>query len=198
MSGAVVARLARNCLICALYPEPRQEVNEAIWDGETRKANYRVSGARAYEHATDEAIDKKVVTRHADHIERSWRHASMNDPAAATEEAVFSADYESVVDRAAALGMQAMDHLEREMELGLVDAREMLGVAKMGVTARAQQRATEVDASKPQVIITAVMALASGHLRELPESEAIETYDPAPLLKTVKDERLRLEERARG
>ena len=193
-----VSRLNDNCLICQLYDEQRQEVNAAIWDGTTRRSNYRAAGQRAYEHATDEVIDRKVVTRHADHIERSWRAASMSDPAAPAEMPVFASDYESVVDKAAALGVVAMTALELEMIAGKIEPREMLGIAKMGVTARAQQRSNEVESSKPQVMLMAVFGLASGHLRELSESEAVEVYDEKDLLKTVKDERTMLEARARG
>jgi len=193
-----VSRINANCLICALYPEQRQEVNAVIWDGKVRSPSYRAAGQRAYEHATDTTIDRKVITRHADHIEDSWRDATTDDPAAPKEEPVFAPDYEAITDRAAALGAQAMDHIELELAAGNIEPRELLGIAKMGVTARAQQRATEVDASKPQVMLMAVFGLASGHLKELPESEAIEVYDEGALLKTVQDERKMLEARARG
>lgn len=198
MNHLVAPPPPRSCLVCALPPEQRQEVNAAIWQGRKRVPDYIVAGARTFTQLSGRRIDRKVITRHADHLEATWRTATASDPATRRESPVFPIDYESMVDRAADLGMQAMKHLELRIAAGDLGDRELLGVAKMGVTARAQQRATEVDASKPQVMLMAVFGLASGHLAQLPETEAIEVFEEGELIRGVRDERRLLEERARG
>ena len=159
---------------------------------------YIVAGKRAFDAISAPPIDRKVIIRHAEHIEASMRAATPADPAAGREEPVFATDYDSVVEKAAALGMGAMAQLEIDMAAGTIGAREMVAIAKMGVTARAQQRATEIDSKRPQVLLMGIFGLASGHLAQFPESEAIEVYDEATLALEVREQRKLLEARARG
>jgi hypothetical protein len=197
--SVMVARPKRDrCLVCALPTAARQEVNAAIWDGRKRRRSYLVGAARVYAEHAEKPCDRKTFMRHADHIEKTWRAATATDPAGRGEEPVVPPDYESLVDKAALVGMSAMSAIEKRLLDGELGDRELVGVAKMGVMARAQQRANEVESSKPQVMLMAVFGLASGHLRQLPETEAIDVFDEADLLTAVRSERALLEERARG
>lgn len=194
----MVVRKSPRCIVCSLPLKDRQEVNAAIWQGTQRVTNYVVAGKRAYDAVADSPCDRKVIMRHADHVERSMREATPEDPAAGREEPVFPTDYESLVDKAAAVGMGAMAQLEAQLAEGLIAPRELVALAKMGVTARAQQRAAEIDSKRPQVLLMGIFGLASGHLAQLPESEAIETFDEATLRLEVREQRRLLEERARN
>jgi hypothetical protein len=200
VSKLLVARpTPKSCRVCALPAAKRQEVNAAIWQGDKRVAAYIVAGKRAFEAASGGPINSKTITRHALHIEASMRAASVADPATSREEPVFKTDYETVVERAATVGMKAMTELERMVVEGEVGTRELVAIAKMGVTARAQQRATEVDAKRPQVLLMGIFGLASGHLAQLPESEAVgEVIEESALRLEVQQERKLLEARARG
>ena len=195
---AVPVLTGRGCIVCSLPHDQRTEVNAAIWQGRKRVADYIAAGHRTFAQVAGRTCDRKTITRHADHIEATWREASVDDPATRREAPVFPTDYESMVDRAAILGMQAMSHLELRIATGELGDRELLGVAKMGVMSRAQQRATEVDASRPQVMLMAVFGLASGHLAHLPETEAITVIEEGSLRANVSEQRRLLEERARG
>jgi hypothetical protein len=199
VKGIVVARPSRRpCLVCALPTEKRQEVNAAIWDGKQRRLRYRAAGKRVYEAITRERIEVKSITRHAEHIEAAWREATPDDPMSGREQPVFATDYESLTERAALAGAHAMNQLEARVLDGSLGDRELLGVAKMGLGARQQQRQLENDSKRPQIMLTAIFGMASGHIRELPEAEAHEVFDESQLKEAVQAERLLLTERARG
>lgn len=188
----------KGCLVCSLPPEKRREVNAAIWQGKSRVRDYIAAGHRVYTEMAGKPCDRKVITRHAEHIEATWRKATVEDPPTRREDAVFPTDYETIVDTAARVGMKAMLELERKLEEDGIESRELVGIAKMGVVARAQQRASEIDAKRPHIMLTAVFGLASGHLAQLPETEAVEVFEEGALLAQVREERKLLEERARG
>lgn len=201
MSGVLVARPKRGrlgaCRVCALSREQRQEVNEAIWDGTTRRSKYREAGKRVFEALSGESINVKAITRHAEHIEDSWREATVDDPAAGREEPVFQTDYESLTERAAAAGARAMSALERRIAEGGIGDRELVGVAKLGLEARQKQRALEQQKERPEIALLAIIGLASGHLQPPPE-QVTEVIDVSTLKEEVQAQRRQLEARAGG
>jgi hypothetical protein len=194
VSGVVVARPKTDCKVCQLKPEQRQEVNAAVWDGTARRPRYREAGKRAYE-SFGGTINVKAITRHADHTEDGWREATPDDPAAGRERPVFASDYESLTERAAIAGAQALNTLEQRVALGEIDNRELLGLAKLGLGARQKQEELRAASNRPEIALTAIIGIASGHV-QLPESEVIEVVDPQELKATVQEERRLLEARA--
>lgn len=195
MSGGVpVFRLKRDCKVCALEPGPRAEVNAAIWQGRERVRDYRRAGCRAYE-AGGGTIDPKAITRHAEHVEESWRTATVDDPAAGRERPVFPNDYESLTDKAAVIGASALDAIERRIATGELPARELLNAAKLGLGARQKQKELEQGQRRPEIALLAIIGLASGHV-QLPEAEVIEVVDPEALKAQVQEERRLLEARS--
>ena len=191
-----VARRRSKCKVCQLPPEQRQEVNAAIWDGSARQRFYRDQGKRAYE-GFGGTINVKAITRHAEHVERDWREVSEERPALRTETPVFPDDYESLTDAAAAAGARALGQLADRAELGTLDDREMLGLAKLGLGARQKQRELEQDKNRPQVGLVALFGLSTGHVR-VPEGEVIEGVSTEALRATVHEERVLLEARSVG
>lgn len=187
---------AGSCLVCDLPTEDRQAVNAAIWQGDTAVRFYIQAGHRAFEAQTQRSCDRKVIIRHRAHTEASWRAVTTNDPIARGEEQVFPSDYESLVDRAASVGASALEELGGKVKS--LAARELLGVARMGLEARSKQRALEQDKNRPELQVTAIFAMASGHIREedIPEGQVVEVTDPRELKATVQAERKLLEERA--
>lgn len=193
-NGVVVARPKSGCKVCALPIEKRQEVNAAVWDGRARRPKYREAGKRAFESFGD-TINVKAITRHADHVEDGWREATPDDPAAGRERAVFPSDYESLTERAALAGAQALNQLEQRVIAGEVEDRELLGLAKLGLGARQKQEELRAASKRPEIALMAIIGIASGHV-EMPESEVIEVVDPQTLTETVREERRLLEARA--
>ena len=79
------ARKKGDCIICQAPDPIWVAVNVAIWhEGSViRTANYRAAGARAAGQVARTVpgadryseLDPKTITRHADHIEDSWRRS---------------------------------------------------------------------------------------------------------------------------
>lgn len=189
----------QSCRVCSLTVEALQVVNAAIWDGTTERVrNYRERGVEAYQLITGDTMEVRSITRHAEHIEATWFDPSEGRPARHNEVEVFPADYESLVDTAANLSARAMGKLTEKVDTNALTNTELLQAAKIGVSARGQQEATKVASKQPQIQLTAIFGLASGHLADLPESEAIDVTPERELLDAVHEERRALEEHARG
>lgn len=204
MRQVVVAHRARDCKVCALPPAQLAEVNAAIWPevGEkARSKDYRLAGVRVCA-AYDLDVDPKTITRHAIHIERSWHRSSPNSKPGAGEIAVFPTDYQSIVTQAATIGAQAMGKIAERIED--LEPRELVAVAKLGVTASTNRealrmRAQEVD--QAATIVQALMGFASGHLTEADLPSDVEVIDVTPkevLLAEVQAERAALKRLAAG
>jgi len=193
------SRNGQRCRVCQLGDESLQVINAAIWDGtDVRTPNYRARGQEAFKLLTGRDIDVRTIAAHADHIEAGWRRPTKEDPQRYNEVDVFPSDYESLTDASAALGAKAINTLDRKIDRGTLSDRELVAVAKMGVSARSEQRRAEIASKQPQVQLTAIFGLASGHLAQLPESEAIDVTPERELRDEVHAEKRRLEAHARG
>jgi hypothetical protein len=187
------------CLICQLPEVALQAVNAAIWDGTTvRVRNYRARGREAYMLTTGTPCDVKTVTAHAEHVESTWHVPTPSQPARSNEVQVFPDDYESLVDASARLSAVAMSKLAEKIQKDELGDRELLGAAKLGVGARVQQESIRSASKQPAIQLTAIFGLASGHLVQLPESEAIDVTPERDLLDAVRAEKAALEAHARG
>lgn len=200
----VVAQRARDCKVCALPPDQLAEVNAAIWPEAGEKAR-----ARGYRYAAvrvcatyDLSVEAKTITRHALHIEKSWHRASNRSKPGPGEITVFPTDYQSIATQAASLGAQAMGQIEKRIPE--LEPRELVAVAKLGVTAATNRealrmRAQEVD--QAATIVQALMGFASGHLTEADLPSDVEVIDVTPkevLLAEVQAERAALKRLAAG
>ncbi len=191
-------RMAR-CKVCSLPLEARQQVNEAIWAGtQTRVRNYRQAGVAVFEIYTPDPIESKAITRHADHIEKSWRLVDGRSPPSSSEETVFASDYVSLVDQAADVSVQALQEVGKRVAKGDMVDRDLISAAKLGVQARSAQEKNKQAEKQNDIDIMAIFGMASGHLAELPEGEAIVVTPEGELLEEVHNERRRLEQNARG
>lgn len=191
----VVAARSSTCRICkGLRPDAVAEVNAAIWPEPgvaARFRDYRTSAVRvAAAHGLE--VEVKSVSRHAQHIERSWHVVDAKSPAKPGELPVFKTDFNSMVDRAATLGAKAMDALDSQMPT--LDPKELVAVAKLGVGASVTReslrlKAQEVD--QQSQIIAALGALSSGHISQgdIPETEVIDVTPVEVLLDEVAQER---------
>ena len=193
-------RSGHGCVICDLTDEEMQRINAEVWDGVgQRTRGYRARGQSAYYTITGKQLDAKTVTRHADHIEDTWRDVTPNAPAAAAEVPIFASDYKSITERAANLGVYAMTKLEQQVGRDRVEPRELIMMAKMGVTARANEEANRVAESRPTTNVSLIFGLAGGHLRgEFPEHEAIDVTPERELLDEIAAERQALAGAATG
>lgn len=183
------------CLVCSLPADQWAEVNAAIWDAQERRPDYRVAAQRACAVFGLDVKDLKSITNHAEHVERSW-HSGVQYPPTARERAVFPNDYASVTERAARLGVDAMEAISRRLE-GM-DNRDLIAVAKIGMGARQHQASLESkDRRSNKVEVTAIFGFVSGHM-DIPEVEARDVTPVGELRGTFEDERRLLEERAAG
>jgi hypothetical protein len=214
---AVVAPLKRGatgCSVCAEPLEVVQQINAAIWTPEReRRRNYRTAALAVYakqgkcdddlcirtlddgEH--DRHLDPKTVTRHAEHVEVSWRVATAERLPSGREKPVFPIDYDSVTDAAAEVGVRAMQYLSARIELGEVEDRDLVAAAKLGVGAVATRAKIESAQRNPQIGVLALMGVVSGHL-EAPPGEVVDVTPLDELMSGLQAERAELEALAQG
>lgn len=191
----IVAVKNPKCMVCRNQsPECAEAVNEAIWQGreptkENRGRGYTSRGQRAFA-AFDAHADRRTISYHATHIERSHHDAKPSDPMLAHERPVYPVDFESVTDKAALIGMRAMDVLEDKIERGHLDAKELTVLASLGVRSVMGRKTAEKGARNQNVTINAILGVASGHLT--PQLSAYATiegeYTEADLIAKVEEE----------
>jgi hypothetical protein len=140
-------------------------INIAVWDDDVRNAAY-LERALAVVRANPVsiALTKGKITRHAEHTEASWRRVLNPRSLVGRERTVFPIDYESVTDRAAGLGMAAMEQIEARVGSGEMADRELVGVAKLGVAAVAEREKSRQRANDPHQTVLAIFGITSGHL----------------------------------
>lgn len=193
--------------MCALPDEIVQQVNAAIWNSDRlRKPAYRANACRVLElhdakgRKGDNEIDPKVITRHAEHIERSWRFADVGNPPSGTEKPVMPPTFDQYVDKAMSVGDLALEALKTRIETGDVEDKDLIGAAKLGAgTAVARQRASEKpqDGLNAGVMVNVLFGVASGHLAA-PEGEMKVVAPVSELRNEFEEERRALVAHARG
>ena len=176
----IVAPRKRACSVCRdLTAEAAAEVNAAIWPEPgvaVRARDYRVAGQRA---ALAQGLDveAKTITRHADHIEASWREPTPKKPAGPREPRVFPTDFQSITTFAVEKGMEALERIgERIPEM---DDRDLISVARMGQSASTQREALRLrqqETETAQGLLAAMFGLGAGLLSDadIPEAEVID------------------------
>lgn len=193
---AMVAPRASDCRICReLTPIQAAEVNAAIWPEPgiaLRSRGYRVQATRAAAVYGCE-VEVKTITRHAEHIEHSWRKLTNGSPPPTSgERPVFPTDFQSVATRYAGLGMAAADAIEER--LPELEPRELVQVARMGLsaaTAREAMRLKAQEVDTAQGMLAAIFGLAGDHLSEgdIPDTEVIDVTPVEVLHAEIEEER---------
>ncbi len=200
----IVAQRSRMCRICTALPaEAVADVNATIWPepgASVRARNYRMDATRAAA-AHGLEIEAKTVSRHARHVEASWHKVTAVMPAAPGEVPVFPVDYASMADQAAQVGAHAMKRIGER--IGVMDDRELVAVAKMGVTTATQREALRMKAQEVDqngAILRALMGTASGLIdpADLPDVEVIDVTPVGDLLDVISQEREALKRLAAG
>lgn len=173
------APLKGDCVICQA-PEPiRVAVNAAIWPhGEAvRAADYRAAGVRAAGQLAQTIpdaeryhdLDPKTITRHADHVEGSWREVTPGRPLG-YDEVPVATDFASVVEAGTRLGMKAMAGLESLIDVdpiafAALRTKEAIAVAKLGVGSSGMRETSRLKRNQQAIDVMAIFASSSGHVR---------------------------------
>ena len=162
---ALVAALHPACRVCRLDEEARLAANDAVWrDGTAaRVRNYR---ARAVKALLDLGVrlEVKAIARHATHVERSWRTITPDAPARAIEVPVFAPDVDSLADRAGMLGHSALSDLERRIAAGVMEDKDVIAVAKLGVGAAVAREKLVARRREADINVAAIFGIVSGHV----------------------------------
>lgn len=176
------------CLICTFPVELIQKVNAVIWDGQRkRQRGYRETARRLLAH-NDRDVQVRAIATHADHTEQTWRNVDSQHPATGREIPVYDTSFESVTDKVASLGMLAVDQLQKRVQTGDIDSRDLVGVARMGVGAVVERRKADDRSKRPQLTIQAIFASQAGFV-PLPEGEVINVTPIAELQAEFEAER---------
>ncbi len=199
------APLKGDCLICQA-PEPtRVAINAAIWpgDGIMRSATYRADGMRT---ARDSGVprlatcDPKTITRHADHIEESWREVRPTDQWRQGEVPVTT-DFAGVMDSNTRVGMKATALIERLLDehgevMAVMQPKFVLDVAaKLGMRAAETREASRLKRNQQAIDVAAIFGLGSGHFAT-PREPGEQEGDVVDLRDELDVERKLLAERA--
>jgi len=196
-----------DCIICQA-PEPiRVAVNVAIWhEGSViRTANYRAAGVRAASQvamtvpAADRysELDPKTITRHADHIEDSWREVTAGDRLE-PDELPVAHEFGDVTAAASELGMLAMGGLRtvvaRDPEsFAALRPKEAIALAKVGVVAAGARETSRLKRNQQRIDVMAIFALSAGFVDRGDSAAAEDRATVEELRAEVAAERLALE-----
>lgn len=185
------------CRICQFAPSLVARINAAIWPegGLPRATDYAKAGARVCAEDGINDIGYRSFAGHAEHIEHSWRLADSATRSTGRERPVFATDFVSVTDKAAALGMAAMEALEGQIDSGLVEARDLIGAARMGVAAVDARQKSQDRQRGTTLIAEAIFGVVSGHLSE-PEGEVRNVTPVYELVDELTEQRRLLTARA--
>lgn len=192
-----------SCKICQAPENVRAAIHEAIWDDDgVRNVDYRARGVRAAEQLGFE-VEIKTITRHAEHVEESWREITVGDRVG-PDERVIVTDFDAVMEQGARVGSKALALVEEVLDRGgpalaMIDPKFVLDAAKLGggmVVSREQAR---LKGAKLQVDVAALFAASAGHLRNRSEGTSPDTERSVEEMKaTVAAERALLAARASG
>jgi hypothetical protein len=165
MRELLVAPLSPSCRICQLDEDARNAANDAIWkDGsKERVRQYRAAAVKALLDLSF-TVDPKTVGRHADHIERSWRTATPAAPPRALEVPIWTPSVDSLAERAGMLGHAAMSDLERRVSAGIMEDKDVIAVAKLGVGAAVAREKIVQRRREADINVAAIFGIVSGHV----------------------------------
>lgn len=178
------APLKPDCLICQA-PEPtRVAINAAIWpgDGILRSVTYRADAtevARTSGVPSLANLDRKTVSRHADHIEESWREIK---PGAKWRdgEVPLQTDFRGVMDSNVRVGAQATALIGRLLDehgdtMVVMQPKFVLDVAhKLGVGAAGAREAARLKERGQNIDIAAIFGVSAGFVRPPASTEEVE------------------------
>jgi hypothetical protein len=163
-----------------LKPDVLTEIHAALWDvpdeatGITqamRNRNYRLQVVNLLA-VHDVYVEEKSVTRHAEHVELTGKLVERATNSG--ERQVFAIDYHSMTDRAANMAVSAFEQIAQRVNAGGMEDRELVQVAKMGMVAVADREKLRVKEVGQDKALAAIMLIASGGARELPEGEVFD------------------------
>lgn len=203
------APLKGDCVICQA-PEPtRVAINAAIWpgDGMLRAVSYRADAVDVAQSSGVPSLAKcnvKTVTRHADHIESSWREVPANGRLR-PDETPLKADFASLVERGSRLSAKVMDALESMVDnnpdlVAMLMTKEAISMAKLGLGAAVAGETSRLKRNQQAIDVMAIFAASSGHVppsASTAEPEEGEELPPIDVLRAaLGEERRQLAERA--
>lgn len=181
------APVKHDCVICIAPELIRRVVDIAIWPegGIVRSANYRSAGARAASQAAMSMppvdgkedpraaryseLDPKTITRHADHIEESWREFEPGETLR-PDEVVIATDFGSVTEQMARVGMLAAGGLstligQDPVRFAALFPKEAIAASKLGLQAAGVKEASRLKRNQQVIDVAAIFAASSGHHR---------------------------------
>lgn len=199
------APLKGDCIICQAPEAIRTAVNRAVWpEGSMRAANYRSAGVRAASQAATatadasgryDDLDPKTITRHADHIEESWREI-MPGERLTENEVPLATDFSSVMEAGAELAMMTMGGLRTLVRqdpvlFAAVRTKEAIAISKLGIQASTAKETSRLKRNQQAIDVAAIFGLSSGHLRHqrTPDGDEEDASELDDLKAEVADER---------
>lgn len=210
-----VAPKKGDCVICQAPETIRVAVNAAIWhEGSVvRTSNYRAAGCRAAavvsstmpepDRSRYADLDPKTITRHADHVEETWREVMAGDRPADNEVPIVVHEFGSVMDTATDVAMLSMRGLRDLIAtdptaFAALRTKEAISVAKLGVVASGSKEASRIKRNQQKIDVMAIFAASSGHIKR----EGIEAEEVSATVEDLRaelaDERKLLAARASG
>lgn len=174
------APLKGDCIVCQAPELIRIAVNRAIWPegGIVREANYRSAGARAASQAAMlikdkraerySELDPKTLTRHADHIEASWKEFEPGEELP-EDHVPVATDFGSVMEAGSRLGMKALGALEALLDkspeaMAAFKTKEVIAMAKLGTVAAGTKEASRLKRNQQAIDVMAIFGASSGHI----------------------------------
>jgi hypothetical protein len=195
-----------DCLICQAPDPTRFAVNDAIWParGRVRAVNYRAAGqeaARASGVPSLATCDRKVITRHADHIEDAWRALEPNSAHGWRPGVNPATDFAGVMDSNTRVGMKATALIEHLLDehgeiMVAMEPKFVLDVAaKLGMRGAESREGSRLKRNQQAIDVAAIFAMSSGHVRP-PRDDIEQDVEIHDLRAELDGERKLLAERA--
>lgn len=201
------APLKGDCLICQAPEIIRVAINAAIWPGEgiARSVSYRADAVRVAQESGNPKLanlNVKTITRHADHIEDSWREIGPGQTFR-TGEVPLVTDFASVMEagaRLGAVGLKALgDALEADPELWVnLRPKETIAMTKLGIGAVVARETSRLKRNQQAIDVMAIFAAGSGHIPSSGSANDERDTDVAAMKADLAEERRLLTATSRG
>lgn len=205
------APLKGDCVICQAPEAIRVAVNATVWPSgdPVRAVDYRAAGVRAAANVARTLtgaeryhdVDPKTITRHADHVEASWREVApgqrLDD-----NEVPIATDFGSVMEAGARVGMKVLQGIERlvdidPMAFAALRTKEAIALSKLGLGAAGARENSRLKRHQQAIDVMAIFASSSGHVR-VPGDDADDAMDLSDMRAEIATERALLTARAEG